>query len=310
MRVNIQDTKSAVVTTDNLSTFQIYAVADDAYVDNATETNYEAGAYFTDVAARNGDTWDMGDTHYWLNNVGIHFWCWYPKNGELASRTINPPAAGDNTLSFSYSLPTPSAGNDATNQKDLIFAGYSDTRSFNENSTEDDGKFDLTFYHPLSEIRFAVSPDDGTFNSGLRIKSIGFSGLKSSGDCVFTPASSFAWSNLAGNAAYSQIYNAAFTSAPAGWTVGSYTDALSTSRTLYTTENVFFMIPQTLSSATLEVVFVNIADGRETPKQVLLNDIWAAGKYYTYKIKASSIDAYDFDLSVSLWVEGGNVNLI
>lgn len=69
------------------------------------------------------------------------------------------------------------------------------------------------------------------------------------------------------------------------------------------------MIPQALESATLEVVFEKNADGRTMPKQVTLNDTWEPGKYYTYKIKASSVNAYDFDLSVSLWIEGGNVNL-
>lgn len=312
--VTTQDTKSAVVTTENLSTFQMYAVADGAYVDNATGANHAAGEYFTDVANKEGGSWNMTSPRYWINNVGIYFWCWYPKDNALTTsseglRTITKPAAGEGTLSFSYALPTPSSGSDATNQKDLIFAGYSDTRSFDSNSTDDDGKFDLTFYHPLSEVRFAVSPDDDTFNLGLRIKSIALMGIKSSGNCVFTPPHTFAWSDQSEKKNYSQSYEAAFTSAPAGWSTGSYTDASSASRTLYTTQNAFFMIPQALESATLEVVFEKNADGRTMPKQVTLNDTWEPGKYYTYKIKASSVNAYDFDLSVSLWIEGGNVNL-
>ncbi len=306
LKVNTIDTKSPTITNSNLDRFQIIAIADGGWHDN--ESNHDASDYdFTDTASKGSKGWGFeGRDHYWLNGVNIHFWSFSPVRSELDTAaegllSIKTPSAGENSLSFSYALPTPSSGSDASNQKDIVFAGNSETRTFNgsgaltSSSSRNDNNVDIVFYHPLSEIQFAVSPSDGSFDiEGLGIKAITIKNICGSGSCQFTIPSTFAWTPDTGDKNdYSQNCNTVFNStstAPTGWSKGNFTDSDSNTQTMFVYDNPFFMIPQTLSGANnLSVTFVKKSDGTEIQRDVTLNDTWLPSKYYKYKLSAKTL---------------------
>ena len=313
LRVNTIDTKGSTITTGNLKKFQIIAIADGGWHDN--EGNYSAGVYFTDQAVKSGSTWNMG-SHFWLNNVNLHFWSFAPVGTEPYSAedgrlSITPPSVSSDKLSFSYALPTPSPGSDATNQKDIVFAGNSEKRSYkadgslDSSSSRDDDNVDIVFYHPLSEIQFAISPTDGSFDiEGLGIKAITIKNICGSGSCQFTIPSTFAWTPDTGDKNdYSQNCNTVFNNTntePTGWSKGNFTDSESNTQTMFVYDNPFFMIPQTLSGANnLSVTFVKKSDGTEINKEVTLGDTWKPSRYYKYKLSAKTL-GHDVEFSATI----------
>ena len=314
LKVNTINTKGSTITEDNLNRFQIIAIADGGWHDN--EGNYSAGVYFTDQAVKSGSTWNMG-SHFWLNNVNLHFWSFSPVGSDLDTPaegllSIKTPSAGENSISFSYALPTTSPGSDdASNQKDIVFAGNSETRTFNgsgalsSSSSRNDSNVDIDFYHPLSEIQFAISPTDGSFDiEGLGIKAITIKNICGSGSCQFTIPSTFAWTPDTGDKNdYSQNCNTVFNStstAPTGWSKGNFTDSESNTQTMFVYDNPFFMIPQTLSGTNnLSVTFVKKSDGTEINKEVTLNDSWKPSRYYKYKLSAKTL-GHDVEFSATI----------
>lgn len=320
LKVNTINTKGSTITEDNLNRFQIIAIADGGWHDN--ESDHEASDYdFTDTASKGSKGWGfVNSDHYWLNGVNIHFWSFAPVRSDLDTAaegllSITTPSAGENSISFSYALPTTSPGSDASNQKDIVFAGNSETRTFNgsgalsSSSSRNDSNVDIYFYHPLSEIQFAISPTDGSFyTEGLGIKTITISGLSSSGDCLFTRPSTFVWSNPdTADKTYSEDYDTFFDSTstpPTDWSSGTFTDKESHTQTIYVCDNSFFMIPQTLSGAQLSVIFKK-RDGTTIEKSVVLdNDTWKPGKYYKYKLSATTIGRdVEFSATVLDWEE-------
>lgn len=317
LKVNTIDTKSSTITDSNLNRFQIIAIADGGWHDN--ESDHEASDYdFTDTASKDSKGWGfVNSDHYWLNGVNIHFWSFSPVGNDLDTPaegllSITPPSAGENSISFSYALPTTSPGSDASNQKDIVLAGNSETRTFNgsgalsSSSSRNDNNVDIHFYHPLSEICFAVSPTDGSFYiADLGIQSITIKNVSGSGDCMFTIPSTFEWSNL-GNAdqQYSQNYNAFFDSKPSGWTSGTFKDTGANTQTIYVCDNSYFMIPQTLSGAVLSVTFVKKDGTTITKEKTLDDDTWESGKYYKYKLSALTLGRdVEFSATVMDWEE-------
>lgn len=315
LRVSAADaTRSLPVTTQNISIFEVMATADSKYHD--LEGEYPAGLYFTDVVRKSGGTWVMDDQHLWLNKVNIHLWCYSPLDLDTAASgvlSVSTPSTGSDKLQFTYAMPSAVAGSDATNQKDIVFAGNSESRSLdgdkisghtssNPAYKREDNEVDVVFYHPLSEIRFAVSPTDGSFDTErLGIGEVTIGNISGSGKCSFTLPSTFAWSDLgAADKQYSQAYNATFASKPDGWTAGTFGD----SQTIYVCDNAFFVIPQTLTGRVLTVTFKRLADGSTITKEANLSGSWLPGKYYTYKLEAYGLgDDIEFNASVLDWEE-------
>ncbi len=273
------------------------------------------------------DGWYISDdsgieTYNWITSVRMRFWAMYPKNADVDSETegirviTTSPTSGSDEMEFEYTLPKHKDGYDATNQKDLLFA-YNDVVKTNKNGSNmlsaDEDNIDLTFNHPLSEIRFCVSPDDGTFDTGLKIKSIGIWYIPKSGTCVFhgngkikpgegeTPM--FEWVPSTDLERYSQQYNVMFDTKPSGWTASEYG---SEGKQLYTCENAFRVIPHKTSEYAM--IVINISDDilGERQIQVQFNngfpdcDVWKPGHYYTYKINATTIGR-EIAASVSLF---------
>ncbi len=301
---------------------------------------HSAGLYFTKSVTHSTDHgWTITDEPRWIDNLPITFWSW----NTAAAGVIGTPVCiyGENgTLTFSYSLPASTASTepaasqvDATNQQDIVFAYNREKRAFNDDGsfyasgcegTGTDEKMDIHFYHALSEVLFAVSPDDGTFDRNIEIKSICIKNVYSKGSCTIIgsklpyesptdPSEGFAWSYGEDTQThnYAQDYNADFsafnsdspqdflperadaTEGQDSWHHGTYSDASTspaTTRSIYSSNNKFFMIPQTLpSTAVLSVTFDN--GGTVTTQDAPIYDsantganVWKAGYYYKYKI--------------------------
>lgn len=326
------ETKSSVTTTlglENKGRFVLEAYVDDIYCDFENdpegENPFPAGKYINRVATGNviygSGTWSIAPVAYWVQNVNTTFWCWAPAtmttipddiSTSQTTFTVNDYASPYNSdlLTFIYARPgvatfpllnpngTLNAKSeqfrDADIQDDIILA-YA-KQHFSKPKGND--KVNLVFYHPLSQIRFAVSPDDGKFDSSLRIVQIAIKNIKQGGVCTFHGAESnetdkFTWDlNASPVTSYCQTYNAGFNTAPDGWAAGTYHDGVAT-RTLYTTKNVFFVTPQTLTSeAKLDILFEDRGTYIEVEKDLrdLLkpeDNTWKPGLYYTYKINAT-----------------------
>lgn len=338
--VTASDTKGTVTTTDGLKesgAFSMMACLSDDYYDDDSKSTIELsdGLYFKDdgnVTLTSGG-WSISGEPKWVADVESHFWAWHPvdvpNRGNITAVRKSSPAPGDpkypftGELTFDYITPAPTAGQgDADAAVDLLFA-YS-KKNYNGKNGE---TIDITFHHALSQVRFCVSTDDGTFDKSLKIKSVSISYLATSGHCSFTDSGNaesnnyaydpsndsydkFVWTGQTARKTFSQDYNADFsTSTVSGWTKGSYTDKNGTETktddvtyNLYTCQNVFFMIPQTVTETNMMTVVFEY-NGVETTKSVRIADTtgdeWEGDHYYTYKIKATTVGR-DIDFSVSL----------
>ena len=336
-------TKSAAVTKTSLESagkFVLDVIADESYGEFDSDGNlvgsmHAAGPYITSggkanvlySSAENSYTpttrddadktegWYIYDTDYevynWINGAKLRFWARYPQDSDLkGSLSLTVPGVNKSTEDFTYNLPTHVAGSDATNQDDILFA-YAE-RTKQKKDTNDD--IDITFYHPLSEICFCVSPDDETFDVNLQIKRIEITNVPKGGSCTFDPSGTiagktmFTWTPSTTLESYSQDYNASFDTAPAGWDGTEY-DTVNHWH-VYTCQNAFMMIPTELSHAsgketTLKITFYDTATSSDVVREINIcgsgttDDpyiTWHPGHFYIYKIVATkigrSIDVY------------------
>lgn len=333
--VSSTDTKASAMTTAGLQTaaqFGLIAVNDKSYVDNSTGTTYSAGKYFESIVKYSSGNWDTYDStgssqtdFMWINGQSMHFWSYYPLDADVDSaaegiRTITSPSALSESLTFTYSQPAlTTTFVDATKQKDLIFAGNKETRTFDKDGditdtsssntsyspTTDKNDVDIRFYHALSEIRFCVSTDDGSLDSGLKITKIAIDAA-GSGSCQFTLPSTFEWSDLSDWRTFSQTCGTLPSTTNSEWKVGKYTHSTLGEKILYTNLNSFFMIPSTdLSSVSIEVTFLLPDNTTYVTKNFDLTsssgEEWEAGKYYNYKIGAHLSTSLTMSLSLLDW---------
>lgn len=322
--ISAVETKSTITHTSELNedggTFYMYAYADGDYQDNddRTSPNHEAGLYFDTQVNCDGSEWTIVGNYEWINDVDMSFWSYSPAStsGTLG---ITPPGANASTMDFTFRV-----SSNVKNQDDLLFAHNIEKRVFEKDGTYDssscegtgdDDYMDIMFHHALSCIRFAVSPDDGTFDTSLGIRKITLRHILGYGTCTYTPPVShsfdseptFDWSPsinpsdlvnyelslepTPGNAIY-------FTSCPSGWTSGTYG---SPSKTLYTMDDCFFMIPQSFSSLDYIDILLDNGITVSAPLQDTTDPYeWEADHYYTYKIKIQG-GVLSLSLTVSPW---------
>ena len=321
-------TKSTDLTTnglEKLGEFVLDAWLDDEYIDyvndpgkTITDRHYINSGGAANVSYSAGKKWSLKTASNWIGSDQTRFWCYAPAGATGLSITSTDLCKKEK-LDFTYSLPAPatgsSTGTDADNQEDLVFAYNTKTYIKGKSSEE----VDLTFHHALSKINFMVSPDDGTFDTTLKIKQISIVGIASSGNCTFTgpntltdpQTTAFAWSGHGEKKTYRQNYEASFTSTPSGWSAGTYTNDTGTYSTLRC-DNAFFVIPQTLTDAAkVRIIFDD--NGRTTAElEADLHNIeWEADKYYTYKITATTIDRYiNFGVTLQDWSDKDDKILI
>ena len=283
-----------------------------------------AGWYIHDTKGYEDYNWitgkKAGDYEFRLS-----FWARYPQDDDInGTLDVTDPAINATTETFTYSLPTASAGSDATNQQDILFAYAAVSQEHDQAGNPlpysyfpkpaTTSTIDLVFNHPLSMIRFCVSPDDATFDVNLKIKSIEIINVPGSGSCVFNglgtiaAGTMFNWTPSTTLKNYSQAYNASFESpsSATGWKISEYGMA---GKHVYTCNNAFMLIPHKpkyetsgTSNAQLKVTFIDMDLGDEISKTIDLNpdgDVWMPGYYYTYKIKATKIGS---DISPAVYL--------
>lgn len=328
--------KGGEITTSNLMAFKMDAViGDDSGLEPANMV-YFRGATVSRSAV--GQPWVMAPEYKWVGEKDIHFWSYAPAvpNGTL-SITSESPAGAETKLGFDFRTTT-----SASSQEDLIFAYNCERRDFDEDKEhitggtttdasqpgiENTNQVNVKFYHALSEISFAVSTDDGTFDTDLKIDEITLENVSRSGSCVFTGPlkdAGFVWTPSATDCADfsatglgTNSFEDIAVSGDANWQAGSYG---SPSKTLLTTKNLFFVIPQDHSSdvqglpdAFITILFHRISTGNTDRLKVKIEDKWKPGEYYKYKIKATTAATMillDCELCVEDWVDGsGSISL-
>lgn len=262
------------------------------------------GLYFTETVSYNttDNVWSLSGDREWLNEIPLTFWSWN-RNAVFASGPSYVLASGE--LTFSY------AATDLTANTDLVLAYNSEVRSYKDDGSIDasncsgtrtDNKINVHFYHALSEINFVVCTDDteGSFDPSLVIKSIGFTDLVKSGDCVFTGAThDFTWSLGSTLEDYSRNFGA-----QTGYS-SEWTSVTINSLPYRKTGGSLFVIPQTTGSTT--TLILTLED--DTTREVTVSGKeWLPGKYYTYKLEAHA-KSIDFTAKLIDWGDGGTYTL-
>lgn len=312
-------TKGSVVTTENISAFDMMVYAESSWYDNTisgsgqgTSGNpYPAGLYFEASCNRSGSSWGLTKTSgpakpgdsgelYWLNDVPMTFWSWkYVKPSTDASD------AGK--ASFSYTVKS-----DVGQQEDLVYAFSRENRKYHDSGSDygtiqsqsstsgaSGDKVNIWFYHALSAVQFLQN----TSLTDYRISSIEIRDVNSHTECVMAGSSSAA---AAGSpnitfdhtpstiASFSQNYSTA--DIAAGGSLAEPSGASASGTFKPGDAKTFLMVPQSLGNVTdadapdaaLKVTFVYTgtgASGSETTSPVFeLNGTWDAGKYYVYKV--------------------------
>lgn len=315
--VNVASTRGVPVTTASIKTtgFVMDAYASGAYHDNETDTDYSAGKYFSKSVTYASSAWSISDSPKWINGVGINFFCHAPQEpaGSLAITKSDEDTSDE--MTFNYTAPVPATN---ANTEDLVFAYKSQTVEYESDGSLKSGSesVDLTFYHALSQIRFCLSTDDGTFPSDMKLISIVLKGAKqtdgtypgmiASGSCVYKGSTNiFTWTTGTEMSNYTQTFGpAVFNSGtPSGWVLGSYVKDSNTYNLYTCTGNVLFIIPQDHDNCAVDITMQKgTADSFTVTAKLPDTDPWEAGKYYSYKIKASK--NLSLSLMASDWISG------
>ncbi|MDN5554397.1 fimbrillin family protein [Prevotella sp.] len=211
----------------------------------------------------------------WKTNTD-YFW---PDDGDKLSFFAYTPFGDNNvTVSSASSTGTPSitytANTDVTKQPDLMVAK---TVNQTRNSTSIAAGVDMSFYHALTAITFAVGKDmvPGVFTS-VSIKN------------AITTATYNLLTNSWNTSNGTSIGNISLNlNGTTGITIDGTADVALTSGT-----TTMMMIPQAFASgsnAVIEVVFNN-GNGDKTLTAPLAGTAWAAGTSIIYKLSTSSIN--------------------
>ena len=247
-----------------------------------------------------------GGARYWPEDETLDFYAYAPysfkdnKQFDNGALTIDKT---DHTMSFSYTVPTTTDGNDAVAQPDIMFAYAACSRS----TTNERGNVPLEFAHALAGVKFVASDI-----AGCTINSITLKGLYGKGDCTFTPASeegageenpsvTFTWSNLGDKKDFTQAFGVELNDQQSG-------EQQITKKP----ETTFMMLPQELNDATIEINLTTKDDKQHTLVGKLASNnltAWEAGKIYTYKISSESINwTYVFEVTPSITLPLGGTS--
>ena len=243
-----------------------------AYVDGTEKLYMDAK-----VSSENNGVWTPdGGPRFWPGTQTLDFYACAP---YVYKDSVNCDSKSK-SISIDYTVPqSAKTGEDATAQPDLLFA----TASCNVESVNEKGCVPLTFKHALAAIQFKTHAKSiGT------IKSIKIKNAQGSGNCTYD-GKTFVWTHNGERREYTQNFNVDV-------------DANSHDVTTKKPEATFMMIPQNLNDISIEVVFVTKEDGTtHTLQGKLGNNVWDAGKKYTYTISTESVNwTYVFDITPTL----------
>lgn len=239
-----------------------------------------------------------GGARYWPEDETLDFYAYAPysfkdnKQFDNGALTIDKT---DHTMSFSYTVPTTTDGNDAVAQPDIMFAYAACSRS----TTNERGNVPLEFAHALAAVKFVANDI-----AGCTINRITLKGLYGAGECTFTPAGkegagvdkpsgTFAWTCSGNKKDFTQTFNVKLEDNADKDKVLDITDK--------NPETTFMMIPQQLEGATVEINLTTKDDKQHTLEGKLASGNlteWKAGNIYTYKISTESINwTYVFEVT-------------
>ncbi len=240
-----------------------------------------------------------GGARYWPEDETLDFYAYAPYsfNENKPFETAPSINRADHTMSFIYTVPTTTDGNDAVAQPDIMFAYAECSRS----TTNERGNVPLEFAHALAAVKFVANDI-----AGCTINRITLKGLYGAGDCIFTPAGkdgegvdkprgTFAWNDLGDKKDFTQKFNVQLKDQQSGEQPITGDNSPTT----------FMMIPQELEGATVEVNLTTTKDGihHTLVGKLASTDLneWEAGNIYTYKISSESINwEYVFEVTPSI----------
>lgn len=282
------ETKAAVTTTESLEnegsgSFTMQAILDATVHDNATGAIYK-GKYFTEQVTNSvakPSEWNIAGDWRWVSGEKLRFWCWTNdlEAGGMSS-DYDASLIGSDTRTFSFQMPTDA---NASNRSDVVLA-YAE-KAWTEGSTD---YVDLTFRHPLSNIRFESNVE----SDNIEITSISLKNIYRRGQFTFNESATphFVWSNLADQ--------------------GTVTETADVSKENLGNIN-FFVPPQVLSDASM----IGVTFRKKSTSEVISLDrtvytqsqesahAWKQGYYYKYRISLSHdfTDVITFTVTLQDW---------
>lgn len=245
-------TRGTQVTEDNKTKDRImetFAVS--AYTDIKGTPDFMYNVPTTKGSPENGTTyWYPEEKFYWPGVKSLNFYAWYPHTANAEGLTVSG-ADENGTPKLHYTAPE-----DVKKQMDVMTAVAT-------NQAEQEA-IPLTFDHALSAVKFVAGSD----LPNCVVKSVKLYNLQYEG--TYDIASS-TWTEVKSDKkdfTVSWVYNAV-----------EGTEGSPVTRE----DETFFLVPQALDGAKVEVTFMN-TDNTEFTVGAALTGTWEKGKTYIYKI--------------------------
>ncbi len=221
--------------------------------------------YFTaDPVKWNGSEWKSATPQYWPQATVLDCYAYANLPKGFATVTTDPEYG---VQKLEYSVPA-----STDDQRDILISDRY------HGSGNGKGTVSFTFYHPLTAVQFKLGEVDPSVTG---IESITISGVHTSGNAVQSadnPAD-FEWTPAAASATVMQQSDGKLE------VVGGVQG------------DPFLLIPQNLTTNSIDITVNLIIDGHGVPFNAMLNTgNWLAGYTYTYSIGYSS----NMDIIVSL----------
>lgn len=245
-------TRGTQVTDDNKTNdgmMQTFAVS--AYTDKTGKPDFMYSVPITKESPENGTTyWYPEDKFYWPGVMTLNFYAWYPHAANAEGLTVSgADQSGAPTLH--YIVP-----DDVKKQMDVMTAVAA-----NQSRKE---AIPLTFNHALAAVKFVAGNDlPNCVVKSIKLCDLQFEGTYDMGTSTWTEVKP-------GKRDFDITW---------GYNAVEGTEGKPITRE----DDTFFMMPQTLNGARVEVTFKD-TDNSEFTVNAALTGTWEKGNTYTYKI--------------------------
>ena len=248
---------------------QTFAVS--AYTDKTGKPDFMYSVPTTKGSPENGTTyWYPEEKFYWPGVKTLNFYAWYPHAANAEGLTVSG-ADQNGAPTLHYIVP-----DDVKKQMDVMTAVASDQSELEA--------IPLTFNHALAAVKFVAGND----LPNCVVKSIKLYGLQFEGTYDIGTST---WTDVK---PAKKDFTVTWGDKAVEGTVGSPVTA---------EDETFFMMPQTLNGASVEVTFKD-TDNSEFTVGATLTGTWEKGYTYTYKI--SFHNNIELDLSKDVFVASGD----
>ena len=248
---------------------QTFAVS--AYTDKTGKPDFMYSVPTTKGSPENGTTyWYPEEKFYWPGVKTLNFYAWYPHAANAEGLTVSGADQND-APTLHYIVP-----DDVKKQMDVMTAVATDQSELEA--------IPLTFNHALAAVKFVAGND----LPNCVVKSIKLYGLQFEGTYDIGTST---WTDVK---PAKKDFTVTWGDKAVEGTVGSPVTA---------EDETFFMMPQTLNGASVEVTFKD-TDNSEFTVGATLTGTWEKGYTYTYKI--SFHNNIELDLSKDVFVASGD----